>query len=87
MPLLLSKIKNYLQENELIGKIDSSVPLIILKTLEIFLIDLFSTTVSLTKKLKKKKIRVKYLKYILKKKRRYGEFFKKNNFLNEIHQK
>ena len=77
MSLLGSKIKNLLQSNRSIGKIDSQVPGILSNTAEIFLTDLISTSLSLIYRLGKKKLRTKHLKYVLKKKFRFNNFIKK----------
>ena len=74
MTLFVSKIKNLLQTNQLIGKIDSPVSLIISFTLEIFMVDILNHLLSLLRKIGKKKIRTKYIKYIIKKKRRFKNF-------------
>jgi hypothetical protein len=76
MAAIISKIKNLLQANQSIGKIDSPVPLILSTTMELFITDIITTSLSLIKKLKKKKIRTKHIKYILKNKIRFNNFSK-----------
>lgn len=76
MAHIISRIKNLLHSNKSIGKIDSPVPLIVLTTMEYFITDLITTSLSLIKRLKKKKIRTKHIKYILKKKIRFNNFSK-----------
>jgi len=74
---LVSNIKNLLQANQSIGKIDSPVPLLLSNSIEIFLADILYSSLSLIKKLKRKKLKTKHLKYVLKKKIRFREFKKK----------
>ena len=73
MSIIETKIKNFLQANQLIGKIDPIVPKILSNTLEIFLSDILNFARCLVKKLKKKTIRTKHLKYVLKKRTRFGQ--------------
>lgn len=74
MSTIETKIKNFLQANQLIGKIDPSVPKILLNTLEIFLFDVLIYAQLLVKKLKKNTIRTKHVKYVLKKKTKFSQF-------------
>ena len=74
---LVSTIKGLLQANQSIGKIDSPVPLLISNTLEILVADLLYSSLSLIKKLGKKRIKTKHLKYIIKKKTRFRKFEKR----------
>jgi|SouAtlMetagenome_1021521.scaffolds.fasta_scaffold22007_2 hypothetical protein len=74
---LVSNIKGLLQANQSIGKIDSPVPLLISNTLEILVADLLYSSLSLIKKLGKKRIKTKHLKYIIKKKTRFRKFEKR----------
>ena len=71
---LVSNIKGLLQANQSIGKIDSPVPLLISNTLEILVADLLYSSLSLIKKLGKKRIKTKHLRYIIKKKTRFRKF-------------
>ena len=71
---LVSNIKGLLQANQSIGKIDSPVPLMISNAIEIFITDLLYSSLCLIKKLGKRRIKTKHLKYILKKKMRFRKF-------------
>ena len=68
MSIIETKIKNFLQANELIGKIDPIVPKILSNTLEIFLSDILNFARCLVKKLKKKNNSNKAFKICFKKK-------------------
>jgi len=80
MALLISKIKSLLHTNQLIGKIDSPVPIILANTVEIFIIDLIGTSLSIIKKLGKKKLRTNHIKYVLNKKKRFKDLTKNISF-------
>jgi len=79
MVVLLSKIKSLLHNNQLIGKIDSPVPHILSTTIELFLVDLISSSLSVIKKLEKKKLATKHIKYVLRKKVRFKDSIEKKN--------
>ena len=71
MVTLVSRVKNLLQSNKQIGKIDSSVPQILSNSIEFFLIDLLNSSFSLIRKLGKKKLKTRHIKYVLMKKMRF----------------
>jgi histone H3/H4 len=75
MTILEIKIKNLLQSNNLIGKIDPLVPKILSNALEFFLSDILNSTVWMIQKFKKKTIQTKYIKFVLKKKIRFSRSF------------
>lgn len=75
MSILEIKIRNLLQSNHLIGKIDPLVPKILSNTLELFLSDILNSTVWLIQKIKKKTIRTRHIKFVLKKKIRFSRSF------------
>jgi hypothetical protein len=77
MYIMISKIKNLLQTNKLIGKIDSIVPLALSNFIDFFLTDLIITSLSLIKRLGKKNLKTNHIKYILKRKNRFKTFLKK----------
>jgi hypothetical protein len=68
----LIKIKNIFQTNEKIGKIAWAIPLMISRAVELFLIDLLNEMVNVAKKKNQKRIKKKHLKYVMKKKKRFG---------------
>jgi hypothetical protein len=68
------KIKFFFQSNEKIGKMSKLVPSMIDRTIEIFIIDVLSELITIGQK-KNIKIKLKHLKYLIKKKKRFRKTF------------
>lgn len=67
----LIKIKNFFQANDKIGKVSSSVLVMISRMIELFLTDILNQMASVAKIKNQKKIKKKHLRYVIQKKKRF----------------
>mmetsp|Transcript_73253 Transcript_73253/g.152945 ORF Transcript_73253/g.152945 Transcript_73253/m.152945 type:complete len:93 (-) Transcript_73253:1090-1368(-) len=67
----LIKIKNFFQTNDKIGKVSSSVLVMISRFIELFLADILNQMASVARNKKQKTIKKKHLDYVIQKKKRF----------------
>jgi Dr1-associated corepressor len=65
----VKKIKNFIQRDQKIGKISSSTPIMISRLLEMLLIDILNEAACIMEKKKNNKLKKKFLKFVIIKKK------------------